>query len=356
MKHYTSEQLQLVSTTLLQQGGSSAEEAEVVAEHLVRANLYGHDSHGIGMLPFYCGSLQRGTLLPNRSLETVADHGAILSFDGRRGYGQAMARDAMDLAIERCRSTGLTLMTLRNAHHIGRVGSYGEQSLSAGFASIHFVNVVDHGPLVAPFLGKEARFSTNPVCLAMPARGEQEAVLLDMATSRVALGKVRVAHNKGEALDAEILIDEEGRRTDDPGVMFRQPQGALTTLGDHKGYGLALFGELFGGLLSGGGTVQPGNERAGGIVNNMLTVVLDPAKLVDESYLVSEMDALVTYLKETAPADPERPVLIPGEPERLSAEERSAGGIPVDDTTWRQIGRGGESLGLEAGWHDALVG
>ncbi|MEM1245728.1 MAG: malate/lactate/ureidoglycolate dehydrogenase [Acidobacteriota bacterium] len=355
MQHFSSEQLLLVSQRLLEAGGSSADEASVVSDHLVRANLLGHDSHGIGMLPFYCGSLDRGTLLPNQEPVLATDHGAILAFDGQRGYGQAVGRVAMEHAIERCRATGLVAMTLRNAHHIGRVGTYGEQSLGAGFASIHFVNVTDHDPLVAPFLGKEARFSTNPVCLAMPSPAGREPILLDMATSRVALGKVRVAHNKGEPMGSELLLDADGQRTDDPAVMFRRPQGALTTVGDHKGYGLALFGELFGGLLSGGGTIQPGNERRGGIVNNMLTVILDPSKLVEGSYLESELGDLVDYLKSTDPADEKQPVLIPGEPERLSHAERTAEGIPVDDTTWQQIGKGGELLGLEAGWHDALL-
>lgn len=355
MQHYSSEQLRLVSQRLIEAGGSSAGEAQVVSDHLVRANLYGHDSHGIGMLPFYCGSLDRGTLVPNQEPVLATDHGAILAFDGQRGYGQSVGRMAMEQALDRCRETGLVAMTLRNAHHIGRVGTYGEQALAAGFASIHFVNVTDHDPLVAPYLGREARFSTNPVCLAMPAAGVRDPILLDMATSRVALGKVRVAHNKGERMASKLLLDADGQRTDDPAVMFRRPQGALTTLGDHKGYGLALFGELFGGLLSGGGTIQPGNERRGGIVNNMLTVILDPAKLVEGSYLETELGELVDYLKTTAAADERHPVLIPGEPERLSHAERSAHGIPVDVATWKQIGKGGELLGLEAGWHDDLI-
>ncbi len=355
MRTHSAETLQTVTRTLIEQGGSRAAEATVVADHLVRANLYGHDSHGIGMLPTYAHGIHRGLLHPNQQPDLVLDHGSILTFDGRRGYGQAVARQAMEQAIERCRDTGLVLTTLRNSFHIGRVGTYGEQSLAAGFASIHFVNVTDHEPLVAPFRGREARFSTNPICLAMPGGPGQDPVLLDMATSRVAMGKVRVAHNKGEPMPEPILLDAEGRRSDDAGVMFRDPRGALTTLGNHKGYGLALFGELFGGLLSGGGTIQPGNERHSSIVNNMLTVIFDPAKLVDASFHASELGALVSYMKETAPASSDEPVLIPGEPERISAAERSAQGIPVDDTTWEQIGRGGELLGLQPGWHDALA-
>ena len=355
MKSHSKDTLHRVASALVEAGGSSPEEGAIVADHLVTANLYGHDSHGVGMLPFYAHSLTRETLIPNCEPKLVTDHGAILAFDGGRGYGQVVARTAMNQAIERCAETGLVAMTLRNAHHIGRVGTYGQQSLAAGFASIHFVNVADHDPLVAPFRGREARFSTNPICLAMPAGPGQDPVLLDMATSRVALGKVRVAYNKGVQLPAEILIDAEGRPTADPGVMFQRPQGALTTLGDHKGYGLALFGELFGGLLSGGGTIQPDNERRQGIINNMLTLVLDPLKLVDGSYLESEMAKLVAYMKETARTDEDSPVLIPGEPERISEADRLKNGIPVDDTTWSQIGEGGQQLGLKEGWHDQIA-
>ena len=340
---------------ILKKGGSDSNEAQIVADHLVRSNLTGHDSHGVGMLPFYMRMLQADLLHPNQKPELVKADGSIMMFDGLRGYGQAVGKMAMEKAIEKCHESGLVLMTLRNTHHLGRIGTYGEQSIAAGMVSIHFVNVIDHPPLVAPFRGSDARFSTNPICLAMPGSQKQPPVLLDMATSRIALGKTRVALNKGEALKEGLVINYQGQPSTDPGVMAgylfpdrsdNPPVGALTPFGDYKGYSLALFCELFGGLLSGGGTILPEHPRQNSIINNMLTLVINPAKLVDIPWMEHELEAIVAYAKASPPASPEKPVMIAGDPERNSKKERQDQGIPIDDTTWEQILDGGESLGL----------
>lgn len=347
--------LEAVAFAILERGGSQESEARVVADHLVRANLAGHDSHGIGMLPTYVRSLRAGLVQPNQEPELVREDGSILVFDGHRGYGQAVGRTAMAQALARCRESGLVLMTLRNAHHLGRIGTYGEQAIAAGLVSLHFVNVTDHGPLVAPFRGTDGRFSTNPICLAMPGSERQPPILLDMATSRIALGKVRVALNKGEELALGMILDADGRPSSDPRAMFQEPRGALLPLGEHKGYGLALFCELLGGLLSGGGTIQPGNPRRNGIVNNMLTLVLDPERLVERPCLERELEALVDYCKASPPQRQGEPVLVPGDPERASRSGREARGIPVDATTWEEILVAGGLLGLERQELEALA-
>ena len=349
------EPLNNLVSTILKKGGSCIEEAQVVADHLVRSNLAGHDSHGVGMLPLYVRMLKEDLLRPNQKPELVNADGSILMFDGQRGYGQAVGKMAMVQAIEKCRESGLVLMTLRNTHHLGRIGTYGEQSIASGLVSLHFVNVTDHLPLVAPFRGSDARFSTNPICLAMPGTEKQPPVLLDMATSRIALGKARVALNKNEALKDGLVIDHKGQSSYDPGVMAgylfperpdNPPLGALTPLGEYKGYGLALFCELLGGLLSGGGTIQPEHQRQNSIINNMFTLVIDPARLVDVPWMQHEVEAIVAHAKASPPANPEEPVLVAGDPERISKKERQVQGIPIDDATWEQILECGETLGL----------
>ncbi len=347
--------LKIFVAAILKKGGSDSEEAQIVADHLVRSNLAGHDSHGVGMLPFYMRMLQADLLHPNQKPELVKADGSILMFDGLRGYGQAVGKMAMEKAIEKCHESGLVLMTLRNTHHLGRIGTYGEQSIAAGMVSLHFVNVTDHPPLVAPFRGSDARFSTNPICLAMPGSQKQPPVLLDMATSRIALGKTRVALNKGEALKEGLVINYQGQPSTDPGVMAghlfpdrsdNPPLGALTPFGDYKGYSLALFCELFGGLLSGGGTILPEHPRQNSIINNMFTLIIDPAKLVDIPWMQHEVEAIVSHSKASPPTNPEEPVLVAGDPERQFIKTRQTKGIPIDDATWKQILDGAEVLGL----------
>lgn len=336
--------------------GSEAAETRIVAEHLVGANLAGHDSHGVGMLSPYMENFHKGLLVPNTAPTTIRDDGPFLQFDGGKGYGQRVAADAMAAAVERCRETGITVMTLRNAHHIGRVGTYGEMALAAGLISLHFVNVTDHRELVVPHRGREARFGTNPVCIAMPTSDPAAPVLLDMATSKVAMGKLRVAHNAGETVAEGLAVDATGEPTTDPGTVFDDPPGSLLPFAEHKGYGLCLMAELLAGTLSAGGTLQPGNQRLGGIINTMTVFIVDPARLGDVDWIQSEVEAMVAFAKDSKPSDPDLPVLAPGEPERMRRIEHKRNGIALDDQTWKLIVAAGESVGLDPAEAERIAG
>ncbi len=339
-------QLRAIIAEILRRGGSDIAEAELVSGHLVDANLAGHDSHGVGMIPKYVEDLQADLVKPNARPSLVKDDGAVMVFDAGLGYGRPVAEEAMAAGLERCRETGVVLLALRRCHHLGRIGAYGEQSIAAGLVSVHFVNVTDHLPLVAPHGGREARFSTNPICVAMPGTPATPPILLDMATSRIAFGKVKVAHNAGKRVPAGSLIDADGEPTDDPGVMFADPRGSLLTVGEHKGFGLALICDLLGGVLTGGGTMQPQNPRPGGIVNNMLSVIVDPARLVDQTWLNAELDAVIAFVKSSAPRKSGGSVLVAGDPERLMRSQRHREGIPMNETTWEEITLAAQKVGM----------
>jgi uncharacterized oxidoreductase len=286
----------------------------------------------------------------------VKDDGALMMFDGGRGYGRPVAGQALDAAIARVRDTGVVAMTLANAHHIGRIGGYGEIASAAGVVSLHFVNVADHRATVAPFRGTDARFVTNPVCIAIPGTDRHPALLLDMATSAVAMGKIRVAKNQGRPVEPGLLIDEAGKPTRDPNVMYREPHGALLPFGGHKGYALAVMTELLATALTGGPSIHPGNQRMGGVINNMLTVLIDPSRLAGVDWLRREVDGFVEYVKASPPADPAQPVLVPGDPERLAATDRAKTGIDIDSTTWGEILEAAEKVGLARGQAEKLIG
>lgn len=329
---------------LLKTTGSSDAEATAVADHLVDANLAGHDSHGVGMLPHYVRNLKAGGLYPNRAPRIVSESDSFAVWDGQNGYGQVIAADAMRWAIGAARKQGVAVHGLRNTHHIGRVGAYGELAAAEGLLSVHFVNGNSGPPRVSPFLGREGRMSTNPICIAVPGTKTTKPIILDFATSRIALGKVRVAYNEGKKVPDGALLDAEGRPTDDPKVIY-ESQGTVTPFGEHKGYGLALIAELLAGAIVGSGTIQPENPRDRGILNGMLTVVIDPERMTDRGFVDREIDAMIGYLKTTAPSDPAHPVLVPGEPERLQRARRMAEGIEVDATTWRDIEDAAKSVG-----------
>jgi hydroxycarboxylate dehydrogenase B len=336
---------------LLQASGSEEREARIVTDHLVEANLKGHDSHGVGMIPTYVRHIKEGKLKLNQRLKVVRDEGPFLVGDGQMGHGQVMAMALTDLAIARAKQQGIAVAGLIMSHHIGRVGTYGERCAEAGLVSLHFVNVAGHRALVAPFRGTDARFNTNPICLTLPATGANPPTILDFATSKIALGKVRVAKNKGVKVAPGTLLNAKGKPTTDPKVMFVDPPakpGAVVTFGEHKGYGLALFAEIFGAALIGGLTIAPEHPRTHGVINNMLEIVIDPARLTDMAAMKREIDAVVAYFKASPPAKAKEPVLVPGDPERLSRVARLAKGIPIDATTWGELKAAADTAGLGA--------
>ena len=337
--------LRQAAARLLEAAGAAGDDARTVADHLVDANLAGHDSHGVGMLPHYVRAIAGGLLDPRAHAAVEDPGGAILAVDGRSGFGQVVAQEATALGVARARRLGIALVALRGAFHIGRVGTYAEQAAAEGMASLHFVNVVGHAPLVAPFRGSDARFATNPVCIAVPAAGGHPPVVLDFATSLVALGKVRVALNKGERLPEGHLIDAAGRPTTDPAVMYTDPRGALLPFGLHKGYGLAFLCELLAGAFTGGGTVSTVPYEKDRITNNLLSIIIDPAQVPGAAGLEAQVAAAIQHAKASPPADPDLPVLVAGDPERLHRAQRLVEGVPIDPTTWGELERAASSLG-----------
>ena len=346
--------------SILIASGSSEQEADTVASNLVMANLSGHDSHGVGMLPRYVNAVLEGGLKPNTSVKTVLDLGHMLTLDGQRGYGQVIGELAMQMGIDRAKQHGSCIMTLSNAHHLGRIGHWAEMATNAGLVSLHFVNVMAR-PSVAPWGGADGRFGTNPCCIGIPLAGK-EPFLLDFATSRVAQGKMRVAYNEGHTVAPGLLIDETGTPTVNPGVVV-VPQnksgttasggglfGALLTFGEHKGYGMAVACELLGGALTGGGTWHEtansprGQQQA--VLNGMLTVLIDPAKLGTQASFESEAQAFVDWLQQAPPAQGFESVQIAGDPERRARVQRAKDGILIDDQTWADIVAAGVKVGI----------
>ena len=325
--------------------GSSAQEIAEVSNNLIEANLTGHDSHGIGMLPRYAEAFAEGGLKPNAHVRTVLDMGAMLKLDGDAGFGQVIGREAMDLGIARARQSGCCIVALGNAHHLGRIGAWAEMAAASGLVSLHFVNVISRG-IVAPFGGADARFGTNPFTAGVPILG-RPPMILDFATSMIAQGKTRVAHNKGELVPADTLIDNTGKPTRDARYSVIEPFGAILTFGAHKGYGLAMLCELLGGALASGMTQHSHDNARKRILNGMLSVLIDPAALGDRAAFDRETQTFVDWVLASPPQEGVAQVRLAGDPERESRARRLAQGVPVDATTWQQILSAAAKLGVD---------
>ena len=333
----SADRLTEVVRAIIAHASGNEEAAKTVAHHLVDANLAGHDSHGVGVLPQYMNGLKAGNLKADGVATLVEKKGPYLLVDGNRGFGQVIAKQAMEWAIETARENHIAVLSLKNSFHIGRIGAWGEMAARAGFVSLHWVNVLSPNSLVAPFGGSAPRFATNPHVTAVPATPGNPMFVLDMATSTIAQGKARVAYAKGVEVPDNCLIDHEGRPTNDPAVMFEEPRGAMTTTGLHKGYGLAVACEFLAGAFSGGGTHLPSRVEENKVVNNMMAILLDPNIFGHGEAFAQDVDAFTDWVKSSKPAPGVDAVMVAGDPERKARADRSANGIPIDDGSWGQI-------------------
>ncbi len=341
--------------------GCSRAEAERIGKYLVSANLTGHDSHGVARVQRYVHWKKAGVVVADRNVKILTETPVIAVVDGLNGFGQTVAPQAVAIGIDKCRKNGLSMVALRNAGHIGRVGDWAETAAAAGLVSVHFVNA-SGSVLVAPFGGTERRLSTAPFVVGVPRPG-QPPVILDFATSIVAEGKVLVASQGGKKLPENSLIDLDGRMGTDPCLLYGEytatsprdhskGRGAIRAFGEHKGSGLALMCELLGGSLTGTKATGPtsGNPAGGGDgfrANGMLSFYVDP-KVVDPGAMFSDDVArYITYFKSAKPATPGGEVLVPGEPEQRTRAQRLAEGIPLPDDTWASILAAAREVGVD---------
>jgi uncharacterized oxidoreductase len=316
--------------------GSGNGEARIVSDHLVDANLAGHESHGVIRVSKYLDWHAKGMVIANQHAVVIRETACNAVIDGQFGYGQVIGREAMDLAIAKARQSGMCAVAIRNAGHLGRIGAWAEQVAQAGFASIHFVNTSGFGLLVAPYGGTDRRLSANPIAAGAPGP-DGAPVILDMSTSAIAEGKIQVAKNHGERLPPGCTIDSEGRPNQDPAVFYGPPVGALLPIGGHKGYGLSIFCEILAGALSGGQTTHPDNATAGRLVNNMLSLVFDAEAFCGAEAFKAEIARLAAWVKASPPVVPGGEVLLPGEIERRTRVRLERDGVPLDVVTRRQI-------------------
>jgi len=328
--------------------GCPAEEAESIAEHLVGANLAGHDSHGmIRVLP-YVRALARGVVFAGRQPEVVLQEPALVVLDARNGFGQTAANAAVDRACSVAETMGAATVLLRRSGHVGRLGAYAERAAAKGFATIILCNAPrPGGGVIAPWGGRERRLGASPIAMGMP-RPPGPAFVLDFSTSYYAVGKLRVARNRGELLPDAAVVAADGTPTRDPNAYFGPPEGAMIPFGGHKGYALNVFTDLLAGLLSGGGAEYPppGTDEQGG--NNLLIHAVSVEAATGGSGSAGLAEAIAAYaawVTSATPIDPAWKVMLPGEPEARARQER-AGGIALDPRTIAQIAEAAALVGL----------
>src|SRR3984893_9235887 len=322
--------------------GTPRNEAFIVADHLVAANLRGYDTHGVIRIPQYLEGVRQGVIVPGAPLTIEQDTETTGVIDCGWNFGQVGGRRAMDIAIDKALQHHVATVVVRRANHAGRLGAYTQQAAEEGMLALAVCNSPIHGHFVLPWGGTEGRLATNPISFAFPG-GPSGPVLADFSTAESSEGAIRLHRNLGKELPPGWIVDAAGMPTRDPADFYGPPPGAIVPFGGPRGYrgfALSVLVEVLGGIMGGSSTLmkQPGNGLAFIVVD-----VRAFLPLVQFESLVSEMR---DYIKSSPPAPGHQEVMLPGEPDCRVMRSRLRDGIPIDENTWDQIVEAANSVGV----------
>lgn len=313
--------------------GVPAPDAALLADTLVTAELWGHASHGMLRLPWYVARLRTGAMTPATTVDTVSDRGAVVVLDGGHGIGQVVALRAADLGVQRARRHGVAAVAVRNSGHFGTAAYFTRRVAEAGCVAILATNA---SPAMAPWGGRTKSIGTNPWSIAAPA-GEHGIVVIDLANTAVARGKVYLAAERGEPIPDGWAATADGTPTTDPGEALR---GLILPMAGPKGYVVAFMMDVLAGVLTGSafgdavaGPYDPDRHSGAG----HLLIAIDVAAMADPGAYATRIATLVgrTRAGDLAPWAAE--ILVPGEWEDRNRRTLSASGIPLAPATWAAL-------------------
>ena len=323
------------------------DEALLVAENLVETNLVGLDSHGLIRLPQYVNAIldkdADGAITPGGKITVVKDTGSTAIVDCGLNFGQVGGVKAMELAIEKASTHGIACVIAKRCNHAGRLGAFTQMAAEAGMLALASCNSPKQGHWVAPFGGREGRLATNPFSFAAPSNGDP--IVLDMSTSAVSEGKVRLCYNSGQQTPPDCIADAKGKPTSDAKDFYGEPRGTIRPFGGaagYKGTGLGIMVEMLSGTLK--GDLVTGDNIIG---NGLCFIVINPGSFITTDMFKALADELVQYVKSCPLAEGSDGVLMPGEMDFNTKRERLENGIEIDDETWKQISDIAKKLNVE---------
>jgi len=335
VRHVKPEPLRALIGRLFTAAGAPPADAATVAEVLVEADLRGVDSHGSTRVAGYISMIRLGLLNPRPKVQVLRETESTAMVEGDQGFGIVVARQAMEMAIDKGRGAGIACVTARNVTHTGMVGFYPMMAAQRGLIGLSCNN----GPtILPPYGGKTPTLATNPFSVAVPA-GQEQPIVLDMATSIVAGGKLRLAGKKGASIPADWALDRHGVPTTDPHEAIFH--GFLQWAGGYKGFGLATIVEVLGGVLSGGlfGRDVPAMKDFGKepLVTSGFYMTIDPEAFMPLDQFCARVDRLVRHIKTSETAGETKEILVAGQLEFRRKAERLRDGIPLTDVVAREL-------------------
>ncbi len=354
--HFSSQQLNIFTQEIFQSIGISRSEAELAANVLISADLRGIDSHGVARLIGYIRLWEKKRLNSKPIIKVIHETPSTATMDGDNGLGLVVGCPAMELAIKKANEVGTGWVAVRNSNHFGIAGFYAMMALEHDMIGIAMTNA---SPLVAPTFSSERMLGTNPMAYAFPA-GKYPPVVIDMATSAAANGKLEIAQRKNLEVPEGWIQQKDGKATVDASGVKNGgsllPLGSNRDLGSHKGYGLSAVVDILSAVLSGANYgpwvppfvsfLEPPIDPVGlGIGHFFGAMRVDAFRPVED--FKSNMDNWIKRFKNAESIDPMQPVIIPGEPEAEFEKHRSAHGIPLNELVIKDLKGLGEKFGVK---------
>jgi len=317
---------------IFQAAGAREDVARLVADSLVASDLAGHNSHGVVRVLQYLDSMTSEELDPIAEPIITHETATITLVDAQRGFGQLAAHFAMTTTIEKAQAQGMAATGVFNCYHVGRLGEWVEMAPKHGLIGLAFCSGGRPGGAVAPYGGATPMLGTNPIAAALPI-ADRPPVLMDFSTSAVAEGKLRVARNRGQSVPEGWILDADGQPSTNPEDFYTG--GVLLPAAGHKGYGFSILVEFLGGILTGSGC--PALPEFTLVGNGVLFLALSIQAFRPLEAFLADGAALCDQIKAVPPAPGFDEVLLPGEPEHRTTEQRQAEGIMVDEATWTRL-------------------
>jgi LDH2 family malate/lactate/ureidoglycolate dehydrogenase len=330
---------------ILLAAGASERNAAIVAEHMVSAHLCGIDTHGVWQLPNYVKAIEAGEIVPDAWPEIIRETPNSALITGNWTFGQVAAKVSMEVALAKAEQQDMAVVSLVQAHHIGRLGYYAE--MAAAQQMIALVVTSGHAkddPRTVPYGGREKVLSTNPLAWGFPA-GEEPPMIVDYATTAASGTKVRMAAAKNESVPPGWIVDKDGKPSTDPNDFLAG--GAFVPFGGHKGYALMMAMEFLGRIFSGADAFVEGDR--GGVVFRQagVTMIVLRADLFQPfADYAREADGTQRRVRAIAPAPGFKEVLVPGDPEVRTRAIRERDGVPIPDDLWQTLVELATSLGV----------
>jgi uncharacterized oxidoreductase len=327
--------------------GSSTDEAVLIAEHLVQANLMGYDSHGVIRIGQYVADVSKGRIVPGAPINLIQQTETTAIVDCGWNFGQVGGYRALQCAVDKARTHHISMVVTQRCSHAGRLGAYTQTAAEQGFIALGFCNSPPgDGHFVAPWGGREGRLSTNPMSFAIPC-GDEPPILGDFSTAQTPEGKLRLYLNQKKPLPAGWIVDALGNPSNNAADFYGPPRGAILPFGGelgYRGFALGLLVETLGGLLAGTSSVQP---LPG---NGLCLIVINVAAFLPPDTFAALTRELRDYVKSCPPDGSHQEITLPGELDFRLFQERSTLGIPIDPRTWEQIRDCAGGLGVA--WPD----